>query len=56
MVILVRRREFRFGKRRIGLYKFLLVKGYKRRKVEKAKFCFSFLLNVFFESDIFCYN
>jgi len=56
MVIPARRREPRFGKRRIGSHKPLPVKGYKKRKAEKAKPCFSSSSNVFSESDLSCYN
>lgn len=58
MVILDRWREFRFGKRRSGKCKFLLVKSNKERKVEKLRLVFSlFLFSVFFViSDVFYYN
>lgn len=56
MVTPARRREPRFGKRRIGSHKPLPLKGYKKRKAEKAKPCFSSSSNVFSESDISCYD
>jgi len=56
MVTPARRREPRFGKRRIGSHKPLPIKGYNKRKAEKAKPCFSSSSNVFSESDMSCYN
>ena len=55
MVTPARRREPRSGKRRTGSHKPLPIKGYKKRKAEKAK-PFSSPSNVFSESDISCYN
>ena len=55
MVKPARRRDPRSGKRRTGNLKPLPVKGYKKRKAEKAK-PFSSPSDVFSESDISCCN
>ena len=58
MVAPARRREPRSGKRRIGKYTPLPIKGYKKRKAEKPKSAFSSSSSSVFSvtSDISCYN
>lgn len=51
MVTPARRRDPRSGKRRIGSYKPVPVKGYRTRKAEKTKPSFSSSSNVFSESN-----
>ena len=58
MVTPARKREPRSGKRRVGKYRPVPVKGYQKRKAEKPKSVFSSSSSSVFSvtSDISCYN